>query len=160
MRTLVVILALATGGLGQSADRTPASLVLSRPSVVVVFTPGSEVTATSRQEPGFDDFIDDFEYYARSLAVALRSDGEVAFYNSSAREIQFAGREHPPVTRQSLSGFGFVVYVPGKDPVIFQGVATDDDVLCALKALDPRLKISPQCGPNKSFERNPLRGPA
>jgi len=160
MRALPVILAVVLSSSVCAAGRAASALVLDRASVVVVFTPDSEVTKSTREEPGFDDFIDDFEHYRQSVAAALHDNRDVIFYSSSATKVSFKGGEHSAVTRRSLSGYGFIVYVPGKEPVIFQGVATDDDVLCALKGLEPRVRVPRECGPNNSFKPNPLRGSA
>src|SRR6476661_5594511 len=137
MRFFLLILVVALPGLAGAATREPTALVLNRPSVVVVYTPDAEVTEASRKEPGFADFIDDFEYYTQTVAAALHNTKGIAFYRSTSATISFKGGEHLPVTRQSLAGYGFIVYVPGKSPVIFRGVATDDDVLCAIQGLDP-----------------------
>lgn len=149
-RTLFIFLAAVVSGTAGAANHPSNALVLNRPSVVALFAPDAELTKADREEPGFDDFIDDFQHYAQAVAAALHDNQNVSFYSSSLPTVSFTGGEHRPVARRSLSGYGFIVYVPGKTPVVFRGVATDDDVLCALKGLAPWLNVSWQCGPNES----------
>jgi hypothetical protein len=152
MRSLLAIVLIALSGL-VSAASTRVSLILDHPSVVVVFTPDADVSVADRNSEGFDDFISDFNDYRSSLASELRGSKDVSFISSSATTFIFKGAEHHPVTRKALSGFGFIIYVPGKPPNIFEGVATDSDVLCALKHLAPKIRVSAQCGPNPSSKR-------
>ncbi|MFT3807853.1 hypothetical protein [Arenimonas sp.] len=127
-----------------AATLPPDVLVLDRVSVVAVFTPDSEIGEAERDEEGFADFVDDFEHYRRETAQALRDNPKVFYADSSAKEFRFKGSSQP-VSRQSLSGYGFIVYAPGHDPVLFRGVATDDDVLCALKRLAPSSGVTHRC---------------
>lgn len=120
-------------------------LVLDRPSIVVVFRPDAEISAADRNSDGFGEFISDFDFYAASLASELRGRKDVAFIDSDATILEFNGKEHAPITRKDLSGFGFIVYVPGKPPTVFKGVATDTDVLCALHQLAPEIHLPVQC---------------
>ena len=117
-------------------------MVLDRIAVVAVFTPDSELSETEKAGDGFADFIDDFEHYRMSVASALNRNIDVAYLDSSATLFLFKGAEHPPVSRKSLSGYGFIIYVPGQAPIIFQGVATDPDVICALQRLAPQVRVS------------------
>jgi hypothetical protein len=156
MKSLTLFIAIFFAGLAL-ATGLPSTLTLDRPSVVAVYTPDNEVTAAEKSSDGFADFIDDFWVYRQAIESALRGNKEVAFVNSSATRILFKGNEHTPITRSSLSGYGFVIYVPGQAPVIFRGVATDDDVLCELKQIDPHVKVSAQCG--QTGIRTPLLTP-
>lgn len=152
MRLLVATFLIALPGL-VSAASTQSTLTLDHPSVVVVFTPDADVSAADRNSEGFDDFISDFNLYSSSLASELRGHKDVAFISSSATTFIFKRAEHGPITRKALSGYGFIIYVPGKPPTIFEGVATDSDVLCALKHLAPKIRVPTQCEPNPSSER-------
>ena len=139
----------------------PASvLTLDQPSVVALYTPTADVTEAEANSDGFADFIDDFETYRMAIASTLRGNKNVRFINSSAGTIRFSNAAHAPISRESLSGYGFIVYVPGKAPAIFGGVATDHDVLCELQRLLPQAVAPLNCGPNNSFKPKPLRGSA
>ena len=105
-------------------------LVLSRPTVLVLFTPDSEMDESERNTQDFQDFIDDFLVYQSSLADALKDNLQVQFKTSTAGRVQLEGAE--TITRAELGGFGVIVFVPGQEPVVFDGVATDADVLCGL----------------------------
>lgn len=152
MRLLLAIVLIALSGLASAAS-TRVALTLDHPSVVAVFTPNADVSAADRNSEGFGDFISDFNFYSSSLSSELQGRKDVSFIISSATTFIFKGAEHRPVTRKALSGFGFIIYVPGKPPIIFEGVATDSDVLCALKHLVPKIRVPAQCGPNASSKR-------
>ena len=152
MRLLIATFLIALSGF-VSAASTQSALTLDHPSVVVVFTPNAGVSAADRNSEGFGDFISDFNLYSSSLASELRGRKDVAFISSSAKTFIFKGAEHAPITRKALSGYGFIVYVPGKSPIIFEGVATDSDILCALKHLAPKTRVPAQCEPNPSSKR-------
>ena len=152
MRLLIASTLISLLGSASAAGPLPA-LTLDRPSVVVVFTPDTDVPAMERTSEGFDDFISDFDLYSSSLATRLRGRQDVAFISSSAMTFIFKGAEHRPVTRKALSGYGFIIYVPGQSPTIFEGAATDSDVLCALKRLAPKIQVPTQCGPNPSSKQ-------
>jgi hypothetical protein len=137
-----------------------AALTLDRPSVVVLSTPSSELSLAEVNADGFADFIDDFETYGRALAQALRGNEYVQFIDSNASSVSLLHSARPPITRSSLSGFGIIIFVPGKPPVIFEGVATDHDVLCELQRLLPQAVAHLSCGSNNSFKPKPLRGSA
>lgn len=152
MRHLIASTLIALSGIASAAS-PQSTLTLDRPSVVVVYTPDADVSAAERTSDGFDDFISDFNLYSSSLASRLRGRQDVAFISSSASKFIFKGAERRPVTRKALSGYGFIIYVPGQSPILFEGVATDADVLCALKRLAPKIQVSAQCGPNPSSKR-------
>ena len=152
MRLLFASVLIALSGL-VSAGSTQSSLTLDRPSVVAVFTPDADVSAADRNSEDFGEFMSDFNFYGSSLASELRGRKDVAFIISSATTFIFKGAEHQPITRKSLSGYGFIIYVPGKPPTIFEGVATDSDVLCALKQLAPQIRVPARCAPNPSSKR-------
>jgi hypothetical protein len=152
MRLLVASVLIALSGFAY-AGGAQSTLTLDRPSVVAVFTPDADVSAADRNSDDFGEFISDFSFYSSSLASKLRGNKDVAFINSSATTFIFKGAEHAPITRKALSGYGFIIYVPGKSPTIFEGVETDSDVLCALKDLAPKLRVPAQCEPNPSSKR-------
>ena len=144
MKLLLATALIALAGFAAAAGAQSA-LTLDRPSVVVVFTPDAEVSTSDRNSEGFDDFIDDFNFYRTKLASELRGNKDVAFINSSAETVTFKGAEHAPITRKSLSGYGFIIYVPGKPPTVFRGVETDSDLLCALQHLAPNINVAQRC---------------
>lgn len=152
MKPLIAGVLIALSGIASAAGPR-STLTLDRPSVVVVFTPDADIPATERTSEGFDDFISDFGLYSSSLASRLSGRQDVAFISSSATKFIFKGAEHQVVTRKALSGYGFIVYVPGQSPVIFEGVATDSDVLCALEHLAPKIRVPVQCRPDPSSKR-------
>lgn len=147
MKPLIASVLIALLGVASAASPQSA-LILDRPSVVIVFTPDADVPVAERNSEGFDDFVSDFNLYSSSVASQLRGRQDVAFISSSATKFVFIGAEHHPVTRKALSGYGFIVYVPGKSPIIFEGVATDLDVLYALEHLAPKIRVPVKCGPN------------
>lgn len=128
----------------------PAALTLDRPSVVVLSTPDAEVSSAEAGTEAFAEFLDDFETYSRAVALALRKSTRVQFIDSNASTVRFLHSAHAPVTRRALSGYGFIVFVPGKAPVVFEGVATDQEVLCELKRLLPQADVQLDCGPGES----------
>lgn len=140
---VLVLLSLSAIAKGAHSD-----LVLDRPSVVVVFTPDADVPASDKRSGDFNEFISDFNYYSRSLASELQGKKNISFIVSSAKKVVFKGTKYSPITRSSLAGYGVIVYVPGKSPVVFDGVATDDDVLCALQKLESRIDLENGCSPN------------
>ena len=152
MRLLVASVLIALSGFVCAAS-TQSTLTLDRPSVVAVFTPDADVSAADRNSDDFGEFISDFSLYSSSLASELRGRKDVVFISSSATTFIFKGAEHVPITRKALSGYGFIIYVPGKSPTIFEGVETDSDVLCALKDLAPKIRVPAQCEPNPSSKR-------
>jgi hypothetical protein len=152
MRPLIASVLITLSGIAIAASPRSA-LTLDRPSVVVVFTADADVSLAERSSEGFDDFISDFNLYSSSLASRLHGRQDVAFISSSAGKFIFKGRERQPVTREALSGYGFIIYVPGQAPTIFEGVATDSDVLCALQHLAPKSRVPAQCGPYPSSKR-------
>jgi hypothetical protein len=158
MRHLIASVLIALSGLANAAS-TSSVLTLDHPSVIAVFTPDADVSATDRNSEGFADFISDFNFYRSSLASELRGRKNVVFISSSATMFIFKGGERQPVTRKALSGYGFIIYVPGKRPIIFEGVATDSDVLCALKQLAPQIRLPAQCEPNQSSKRTRGKSP-
>ncbi len=120
-------------------------LVLDQPTVVVVYTPESELKVGRTKEPGFVDFIDDFDWYRMQLVVKLRKQHVVKVIESAALQIRFSKSKVMPIFRDSLGGFGFVVYVPGKAPVVFSGVATHQDVICTVQKLSGKHIGDIQC---------------
>ena len=156
MRLLVASVLIALSGFVYAAS-TQSSLTLDHPSVVAVFTPDADVSAAHRNSDDFIEFMSDFNFYGSSLASELRGRKDVAFITSSATTFIFKGAEHRPITHKALSGYGFIIYVPGKPPTICEGVATDSDVLCALKQLAPKIRVPAQCEPNPSSKRRKAR---
>jgi hypothetical protein len=152
MRILITSVLIALSGFVCVAS-AQSSLTLDHPSVVAVFTPDADVSAAARNSDDFSEFMSDFNFYGSSRASELRGRKDVAFITSSATTFIFKGAEHRPITRKALSGYGFIIYVPGKPPTIFEGVATDLDVLCALKHLAPKIRVPAQCEPNPSSKR-------
>lgn len=123
----------------------PQELLLDRLSVIAVYTPESEISEAERDEDGFADFVDDFEHYRRAIEDELRDNPKVFVASSPARRIAFKAAGIAPIPRESLSGYGFIVYAPGHAPVVFRGVATEDEVVCALKKLAPDAGITRVC---------------
>lgn len=156
MRLLLASVLIALSGFACAAS-TQSTLTLDRPSVVAVFTPDAEVSDADRNSDEFNEFISDFSLYSSSLASVLGRRKDVAFISSSATTFIFKGAEHVPITRKALSGYGFIIYVPGKSPIIFKGVETDSDVLCALKNLAPKIWVPTQCEPNPLSKRTRAR---
>ncbi|MGY4516299.1 hypothetical protein [Lysobacter sp. HA18] len=142
-RSLVfaVFLLAATAATGARA----AELVLSEPTVVVLYPPQRELSAAEMNEPDFTSFIGDFQTYESAVALALRGNPKVRFLSTSVDRIHLKGVRQP-VVRKALGGYGFIVYVPRKPPAIFQGVATDQDVLCELHRRLPGAVVVHGCG--------------
>jgi hypothetical protein len=141
------------------AEEAPSTLQLDGVSVVALCTPDWEVTEADRTQEGFDDFLDDYQYYWGQIQRRLRGRKDVNFVASYARNVMFKEEGVAPVSRKALSGYGFIVYVPGKTPKVFSGVATDIDVLCTLKELDPKIAVGVPCGPNNSLNGDGPDGP-
>jgi hypothetical protein len=122
-----------------------SDLVLEKPSVVVLYTPDADISRVDQNEPGFPDFLDDFQTYQASVASALEGNPQIRYIATTARLVRFKGTSRT-VSRQALGGYGFVVFVPGETPVVFQGVATDHDVLCELRRQMPGAITVKGCG--------------
>lgn len=148
MKCLTCILLLVLSEMTFSHE-TPEELRLHGPSVVALYTPDWEVTEEDKSAEGFYDFLDDFQYYSGELQNSFSKNKNVEYFASCARKVSFTLDNFAPVTRKSISGYGFIVYVPGKAPKVIVGVATDVDVLCTLKELDVSIEVSMQCDPNK-----------
>ncbi|MCL6619304.1 MAG: hypothetical protein K6T33_05890 [Thermomonas hydrothermalis] len=140
---LALVLSVAISA--SAAQGCEADLLLSKPSVVVLYTPDRELSQAERNEPGFTDFIDDFQTYQMALAAALKGNRQVQYLVTSAPCVRLKGVQQP-VSRKALGGFGIVVFVPGKPPAVFEGVATDADVLCELHRRLPKAVVAHGCG--------------
>ncbi|QSX30585.1 hypothetical protein JYB88_02680 [Shewanella cyperi] len=141
--TYILLLTLSSAITAQEA---PANLLLHGASVVALYTPDWEITADEKNSEGFYDLLDDYRYYASELQEHLSKNIGVEFIASFAHKVSFPDTGVPSVNREALSGYGFIVYVPGKAPKIFYGVATNVDVLCALKELDSTISVGVNCG--------------
>jgi hypothetical protein len=141
-----LLLALVIAVLPATCLAGSAVLTVAGPSVIVLSPPSVEVPDAEVNADDLADFLDDFETYSRSVALALRGNKAVQFIDSHASSVRFLHSTHAPISRSSLSGYGFIVFVPGKAPVAFEGVATDTDVLCALQHLLPQAVPHQSCG--------------
>ena len=141
----LLALVLSVAAFASAASGREPHLVLSKPSVVVLYTPDRELSQAELNEPGFADFIDDFQTYQMALAAALKGNRQVQFIATSALAVRLKGVQKP-LSRKALGGFGIVVFVPGKPPAVFEGVATDTDVLCELQRRLPKAVVVHGCG--------------
>ncbi|MCL2919087.1 hypothetical protein [Shewanella litorisediminis] len=147
MKYLVYIL--LTFSNATNAQEAPENLLLNGSSIVALYTPEWEITENEKAAEGFYDFLDDYQYYAGEIKGHLSNNVGAEFVASFAHRVSFSEIGVHSVYREELSGYGFIVYVPGKAPKIFPGVATDVDVLCVLKELDSSIKVGVSCKPNQ-----------
>lgn len=152
MKYLAYVLLILTSGV-VPAQSAPEELRITGPSIVALYTPDWEVTEQERNSEGFYDFLDDYQVYAGKVQAAFAESKNVKYIASYARKVSFKEPGVTPITSKALSGYGFIVYVPGKAPKIIRGVLTDVDILCTLKELDASIPVGVQCEPN-----NPLNG--
>ena len=105
-------------------------LRVTKPTVVIlVDTPAEQ---RRHQEDGeYNEFAGDFAVYANRMAEALRGIPQVSIRWSYSSTVSFPGTSYKPVHRRKLeTGWGYVFFKPGEQPVVIAGVAEDDQLVC------------------------------
>jgi hypothetical protein len=104
-------------------------LVLKKPSLVIVYPLAEKSTSVKEQEE-LADADADFYYYASKIQKAMANSKTIAIVNSKANLFRFANKTQKSLSRKQLEGLGFIFYKPNSKPLVFKGVATDEDVVC------------------------------
>lgn len=106
-----------------------SELALKRPSLVIVYPVAEKATSVKDQEES-SEAASDFYYYAAKIQKAMANRQSVDLVSSKASHFSFANRTQKTLSRKQLQGLGFIFYKPNSKPFVFEGVATDEDVVC------------------------------
>jgi len=110
-------------------------LVLRVPTIVILVAPEADIEK-HKDDEGFNEFTSDFAVYANRMAEALRVHPTIQVQWSSASVVAFPGTKSKPIRRRSVGdGWGYIFYRPGRQPILIEGVAFDDHLVCTASTL-------------------------
>ena len=143
MKTFYLVALFMFLAFGQLAQAT--ELVLSKPSIVIVYSSPEKARSAKEGEENAEADAD-FSFYTLKIQKAMASIKGITIIKSKANQFRFANSDEKPVSHNDLHGLGFIFYKPQTKPVIFKGVATDEDVVCeASKFFEIKVK-GYECG--------------
>lgn len=125
-------LCLSTSAAPQAPQRSASStLRLTKPTIVILVDSPSEQKRNAKQDPNYNEATGDFGAYTNRMLAVLKGRKEFTILWSHADRVVFSTTSVQPITRTAVGGgWGYVYYSPGKAPMIVEGVATDDELVC------------------------------
>jgi hypothetical protein len=129
MRAIVAALVLVFGWIHQYAAAAQQGVTLSRPTILILVDTRAEQKRHG-EDPEYNEAAGDFAVYSSRMAEALKDHRGFRIQWSSAQSIRFPGTRFEPVLRRKLGGWGYVFYRPGREPIVIEGVAVDDELVC------------------------------
>ncbi len=129
-----------------AATNAQTILTLKKSAIVILVPPEKELKSQAKEE-GFADFSGDFAYYAGKMKSALEKGSKIPVQWSTASQVAFPDTTIKPIIRSKLeTGWGYVFYRPGEQPVIVEGVADDEQLVCIAAKLY-KIKVGDyECG--------------
>lgn len=127
---MVALVAMVVASLPLATAAHAQTLPLSRPTIVVLTAPAPPLTS-EREKSEFAEFSSDFLFFARRFETTMRAHSQIQFQWSSADVVSFPGTSFAPIHRADWpSGWGYVLFQPGKPPRMRAGVAEDQQLVC------------------------------
>ena len=122
----VCLLAICSPGVGLAQP----AVDLRRPTILVLIDPVAEIRK-HEDDREYVEALGDFGVYTNKMVNALRGQRGVRVRWSSADSVRFPGTQFKRVVRREVDGgWGYVFYRPGHEPIVYEGVAVDDDLVC------------------------------
>jgi hypothetical protein len=120
---------------GQPGIRS-TELALRAPTIVILLDSPSEQRQARKSDQNYDEASGDFGVYTDRMLQALMDYKQITIRWSHAKRVTFPGTSFSPVIRSQVGGgWGYVFFRPGSAPIVVQGVATDDELVCRASAL-------------------------
>ncbi len=131
----VLGLALMVAAIGPANAYAQASVSLRKPTVLILKDTRAQM-ARLKDDYGYSEGSGDFAAYANRMEVALKQHPEIMVKWSSAATVAFPGTKLKSIVRSTVgNGWGYVFYRPGREPVVIEGVAIDDQLVCVAAKL-------------------------
>lgn len=84
-----------------------------------------------REDSEYNEFSGDFGVYTNRMSEALRGNPQVSIRWSYASTVSFPSTSYNAAQRRKLeTGWGYVFFRSGEQPVVIAGVAVDDQLVC------------------------------